>query len=561
MFRGSFFYYHHPQSTCTSHYPYTLSTHKSHKITPTRQLSVLSQVDVVFKQPGRPFVAQSSACEGMFVLSSLLGTLMTHPFMTFSPQNSAIGNLAAKYSYQGHQVNGSQQFGSSSSSFSPSVVRDGGVSAPPTQSRDATSRSRYFPITNQATSENGTILVPNSSPLSQRYSTEYSSPQQSSINPVGPGFVYPHHGAYNGFSGQHLNPGWVHHGNFNTNDPLSRPSGFITSSSSSSSTSSNAIYHASNAPQRHPYAVPTHGRPSVRRTIDDEEDSGSERPRKRLSRRQTPDTENNGVILVGDSSPEREVDAASPAIVRMGQKRRVNAGRRVDSPTPSEDSFPTDGAGPSKPRLVKQALLPPTSPPVSSQLPPGVQEDIRISAMTYPTYHPSVVAAIYKECRFDKKKAELLLSDNSYMQQHLANQNTVTIQSSPPRPVPAVVGRVMEVDEERERARAAEREKAAKSAIYRRRAEMDNLPKLSTPPAAPPVMLVPDTPDSPVVMRRARPKVKRVVDSGSEGESDESSRSLSTIPKPKAGSYRDRALHSFNSLDADALRELTGMFF
>jgi SWI/SNF-related matrix-associated actin-dependent regulator 1 of chromatin subfamily A len=176
--------------------------------------------------------------------------------------------------------------------------------------------------------------------------------------------------------------------------------------------------------------------------------------------------------------------------------------------------------------------------------------------MTFPLHPPALVEEIYRECRYDAKKATMLLTDEDYLK---SRRNRIDAANVLPSSAPVAVGRVTELDEEREKARAAEREKAAKSAIYRRRVEMDSVPRLSTPTASSSVVSIPDTPDSPLVMRRTRPTMKRVVDSASEDESDSDVKILSSKAKPKGVlSFRDRALQSFNNLDKESLRELTG---
>lgn len=366
-------------------------------------------------------------------------------------------------------------------------------SHPPPQSRDATASSRYF----QPAQPNGTVLVPNSSPLAQEKSARPYTPysEMSSRTPVSD----PSHAKV-----------WSMN-RIARADPLSKPSGFVTSTEVNNASNTRQISLADGV--RH----------------EDDGTSDNERPRKR------PNLSTDSFSAVSPGSPP------SPEIVRAGQKRKLAASRTLlsSSSVSSDESLPvaTPFVGSSKSRIVRGA------PPVDSKL-----LNLRVSHAWLPHDH---VDAAYHQAHGDILQATKLLLDPDFSPRAKPTPPVLTPAASTPDSV-RVVGRVREVEEEREAAKMHQREIAAKSSIYKRRATVDQ-PSTSgsVPPASSTVI---DLDSSPVRPRLVRGKPRKVVDSASE---DDESDDEVQLPKD---SPTQQALDSLNTLSSDALIQLTGWY-
>ncbi|KAI5121564.1 hypothetical protein M0805_000745 [Coniferiporia weirii] len=391
---------------------------------------------------------------------------------------------------QNQRPNSQQPFVSSSSTSLPAGMPSG----LPAQSRDATASSRYFPTT----PSNGTVLVPNSSPIAQDSRYQPYQPYQYSSD------VSSIHGPNHRSSWSQSMKGHA--------DPLSRPSGFVASTGVN-----NALITRPNPP-------PT------RRIVDDDEGSDNDRPRKRPNLIQTsPDSPD----AVAPGSP------TSPEIARIGQKRKLASNKSLisSSSLSSDDSLPDAKAllaGPSKSYAVR------ADRPVDTEL-----QKLRVANAWMPTGN---VDAAYHMSNGDIRAAtNLLLNPNFSPPMRQAPSSTPT--SVPD--VTRVVGKVKEVDEEREAKRIHQKEIAAKSSIYKRRATVDQpSPSTSATPMSP---IVADPESSPIRPRPSRSKPrKQIIESASEDESEVE------VEVEQASVSEKKALDNLNSLGVDALRELTG---
>lgn len=450
----------------------------------------------------------------------------------------------------------------------------------PAQSRDATVASRFFANPHQSY---GRVLVPNSSPVHDNFPLDYNTPYIPADAPSTPGFVRSDPSAQRNWN--------------NSPDPLSRPSGFFTSPDGS---------HAR-------FSRPQPG--MIRRDVDDD-DGELGPPRKRVNR----GGQNSEVIdLV--TSP------ASPAIQRRGYKRIYFEPSLVEWSHSSDESESTS-AGNSKPRIVRgqrpgepdtetdedirirrfvichpdkprdrviaaykqcngdvnkassilseASFTIPPGPATSSRKPDsgamgrvaeideepdtetGEANKIRRFVICHPGKPRDLVIAAYKQCNGDVNRASFMLTNESVS---ISPRPT----SSPRKSDSGAMGRVAEIDEEREAAKAATKEKAKKSLIYAKRQNLDAVSVSSvTPPRSSSPVLIQSPPSPDIVRRRVRRTVMNyVIDSGTEFENDDNDNAQ--VVNGKKGSediedyYEMKALESFNTFDCDALRELTGM--
>lgn len=338
--------------------------------------------------------------------------------------------------------------------------------------------------------------MPSSSPLAQeknaRQYTPYSEMTSTSPMPNTP-----------------LTKSWSYSMNARA-DPLSKPSGFVTSTEVNNASSTRQISLADG------------------RRFDDDGASDNDRPRKR------PNLSVDSVIAVSPGSPP------SPEIIRAGQKRKVAASRTLlsSSSISSDESLPAVSslvAGSSKPRIARGAA------PVDSKL-----QNLRVSHAWLPHDHVDVA---YHRSNGNVLQATRLLSDPDFNPKAKPIPPVSMSVTSTPDSI-RVVGKVKEVEEEREAARMHQKEIAAKSSIYKRRATVDQpSPSGSAPP---PSSTVIELDSSPVRPRIVRGNPRKVIDSASEDDQSEDE-----IQLPR-NSPTHKALDSLNTLSSDALVQLTG---
>ncbi|KAG6832596.1 hypothetical protein H0H92_014432 [Tricholoma furcatifolium] len=401
------------------------------------------------------------------------------------------------------QVSTSQKATTASSSAPPTSTLP---FLPPSQSRDATVPSRYFPTT---PSSNGTILVPSSSPLTAdgAYSPyqPYGHPYGYDVAP-GPSDTYSNN--------------WAHRRPM-VSDPLMAPSGFISSGNNP------------NASLRRPWGG------------DSDQVGGVQDgpPRKRVN--------------LGTSHDASDVVTSppSPEIQRPGHRRRMLNHSIDSSSTASDDSLPdvTQAlGGPSKPRIKRRRSLSLDNATNTEATPDTKFIRFRL---TMPMESPRRVEAAWKSAGGDVKKATELLSDSTWV---------------PPPPSPAVteegkdsVGRVKEIEEASKAKREAAKEKGKKSLIYANRPILDlKPPSIATPPQVKRTIdlsaTIPASPETPVVVPRRKRIQKMVVQSDSDEDFEDSSDDDGERQGRVDANDDMRALEYFNTSGADALQELSG---
>ena len=378
--------------------------------------------------------------------------------------------------------------------------------SPPSQSRDASRPSRFFPST---PSSLGNVLIPNSSPLSSHETFEM------------PKRLYTHQFSHDvaSASSSNFNNGWAQPRINLTLDPLTAPSGFIS------------------------HGGPAHA--SLRRQWNGDDQYVQEEgpPRKKVNRRTSDDA-----FITPDSPP-------SPAVQRAGQRRLITTAGIDAMSMSSDDSLQESSrilAGPSKPRLTKHV----PSPSPDSQGISETPQDQRFIGfkMTMPTESVARVQAAWNQAGGDVKRATELLSDRSWS----------------PYPVAAKIeketfGRVKEIDEAFKSQRAALKEKGKKSMIYANRPVLEaKLP--STPLAQKSVIdltaLSPASPFTPAIKVPQRKRAKKlVIDSDSEPDFEGDTCSDDDRDRKRGrleNAYENRAMEYLNSSASEALQELTG---
>lgn len=388
------------------------------------------------------------------------------------------------------------------------------VASPPTQSRDATMPSRFFPAT---PSSPGNILVPSSSPprQDQAIRSQTTPWENDTVGDGIPGLIH---------SNSRLNTAPTRF------DPLSAPSGFMAN---------NGVPHAS--------ITRPSGSNSRRRSESEERDG--EPPRKRINR-----GESSKDPLDLFSVPD------SPDVQRPGQRRMFN-GAATGSPVPSDDSasdLKNGIAGPSKPRILRgtRSPPPPQTTPEQSQ---SETDDAKYThfRFTQPQFTTEEVRAAWTQAGGDVRKASDLLNDPNWKPPSSSPSSHVAQKSRPQE-----VGRVKEIDDAKQAERMAIREKGKKSMIYMARPAGEGKPP-SKPASVPQKAALPlsaHTPASPVITQPRTKRVKRkIIDSDSEDEFVGGREDASLAKRLKEDSnHETRALKYMNSAAAEALQELTG---
>ncbi|TFK25695.1 hypothetical protein FA15DRAFT_703471 [Coprinopsis marcescibilis] len=382
-----------------------------------------------------------------------------------------------------------------------------GYQQQPAQSRDATVPSRFFqPPT---TPNFGKVLVPNSSPeTGPEQNNHYRGASSSSATPA--------------LSAQSsiYRPTWAP---FGGNDPLSSSTAFTSSSSKGNA------------------SLRRHRQEDALTILDDDEP-----PRKKPN--------------LGSSGREAREDITntpSPKIQRGVSRRRATSGSMEisdeEEEVPAIVASPPSGAGPSRPRLVRERPIV-ASPAPSIASTPSMDRGYQIFKMEYPTDPENRVRAAWTVAGGDRSKAVAFMSDPSW---------------APPKPnSPEVerdkeLGRVKELDDANKQQRAAVREKGKKSMIYANRPILDTntatplVSKVATAEVAVASPASPATPFAPPVNRKRRAP-KMVFQSESEHEASESEEERETKKSRVETSYEGRALQYFNNRDIAALIELTG---
>ena len=400
--------------------------------------------------------------------------------------------------------NNHTQFAEASTS---SLPEDSGqlYSPPPSQSRDASRPSRFFPSTLSTLSN---VVAPNSSPL---------SPQETFGMPQHP---YNHQFSHDvaSTSSSTFANGWTQPRINLALDPLTAPSGFVS------------------------HGGPAHASSRRQWNGDDQYVQEEGPPRKKVNRRTSEDA-----FITPDSPP-------SPDVQRAGQRRWITTIGIDATSLSSDDSLQEPSrmfAGPSKPRLTKHR---PSPSPDSHAILETPQDQRFIGfKMTMPTESVARVQAAWNQAGGDVKKATELLSDHGW---------------SPYPVVPAKVeketlGRVKEIDEAFKAQRVALKEKGKKSMIYANRPVLEaKIP--STPLAQKPIIdLTAPSPASPFtpaikVLQRKRAK-KLVIDSDSEPDFEDDSDDDRDRKRGRLeNAYENRAMEYLNSSASEALQELTG---
>ena len=278
--------------------------------------------------------------------------------------------------------------------------------------------------------------------------------------------------------------------------------------------------------------------------MSEDEDGAIEPPRKRINRG-TPDN-------ISASKVVDVVDPTSPEVQRLDRKRRTLHAQGSLQYSDSDGEVPEASsivAGPSKPPAPEIAR--PSAVPK-----PADDQKLRGFLMTYPIELPERVKAAYRACDGDTVRASKLLSDPTFI--------------VPPAPVHTIssqeIGRVKQLDDEREAARIAARERAKKSRIYSQRQNLDQITPVKSVTTSSSSAQITLSPVNSVIPLKLRAIMKnRVVDSGSEAEAEEKDDtdvemvSQENWSRPnKATSLETKALDGFNNHPVDALRELTG---
>ena len=376
---------------------------------------------------------------------------------------------------------------------------------PPSQSRDASRPSRFFPST---PSTLGNVLVPSSSPLSPYHAFEV--PKRPYSHQFG-------HDVASASSSTFTN-GWAQPRINLTLDPLTASSGFISHGGST------------HAPFRRQW------------NEDDQYVQEEGPPRKKVNRRTSEDA-----FITPESPP-------SPDVQRVGQRRRITTIGIDATSLSSDDSLQESSrmlAGPSKPRLTKHRPSPSSDSHPISEMP----QDQRFIGfkMTMPMESAARVQAAWNQAGGDVKKATELLSDRSWSSYPVV----------PAKFEKETLGRVKEIDEAFKAQRAVLKEKGKKSMIYANRPVLEAKTP-STPLAQ--KSLIDLTAPSPVssltpvikVPQRKRAK-KLVIDSDSEPAFEDDNDDGRDRKRGRLeNTYENRAMEYLNSSASEALQELTG---
>lgn len=369
---------------------------------------------------------------------------------------------------------------------------------PPPSSRDATATSRFFPP------ENGSrILVPNSSPLAPDHNYQ-QFPQHNQGSP-------PRYGGSPYWQQQQHQPQFPSQFHQQQYQPQyayqPAPTGYFRDD-------------PLNAPSGFT------SRQSNGRPISEVDGVEYGQPRKRPNLGPPPPSSPDDPLNIIDIP-------GSPEYQRIQRRRLI-------STTSSDESY---AEGSSK-RLRRG-----NSPEAAASA-----EDPRFTRfkMTMPTFPLTSIQAAWQQSGGDVKRATGLLQDPNWRPISVPTERVET-------------GRVKEVDEEHKASRAAAREKAKNSSIYANRvgfgARAQQVATPQKPPPAKPPSIVPETPASPPMPTTRRRRIKRVVESESEGDYEESEPERSPPPVKAFNNHRLRALEFFNAAGLEALQELTGTSF
>ncbi|TFK75361.1 hypothetical protein BDN72DRAFT_832223 [Pluteus cervinus] len=376
---------------------------------------------------------------------------------------------------------------------------------PPSQSRDGTVQSRFFPMT--PSTSLGRVLVPNSSPLQSDDFQRFQPPQ-----PPGNDYdVAPPASAL-------FDDPWSISSRASRMDALTSSSNFLSHG--------NQI-HAS---ARRPWS-------------SDDKEQGEEEgpPRKRLNTGATQD------------APNHMTSPGSPEIQMPGNKRRAAPSVLELHSTSSDESLPeVDSAfnGLSKPRIVRERPTPSGSPSVV----PDPSQDPRFIRfrMTFPMDSPARIQSAWLHAGGDERRATELLSDPSWVPRSPGKIQTQNEN----------MGRVKELDEASKAQKIATKEKGKKSMIYANRTALESNPNRQTistppPPSKAMVELSVASPSTPAIAHPRRRRINAIVDSDSDADTD-SDDDRPNKRNRQEDSDESRTLTYFNSSNSEALQELTG---
>lgn len=357
--------------------------------------------------------------------------------------------------------------------------------------------SRFFTA---SSSSLGTVLAPNSSPLSgeddftsiptsANYIPKTSDVASSSRSMVANSSV-------------RTTPAFGY-------DPLTAPTNFLSrhGSSSSNSLRRNRDYDSNSRPDDEP-------------------------PRKRVN--------------MGTGTPVRDIAPESPELLRVGQHHRTHRTSVDEMSTSSDDYLPdlSSNVASTSTRLRRTRKSPAIEVRMTNE-----QPDQRFIAfkMTHPMEPPSRTLAAWNQAGGDVNKATALMADSSWSPQ---TSPSVDKEGS---------GRVKEIDEASKALREATKAKGKLSMIYANRSNLEA--QQLTPVASHASQRILTSPLSPTtpIAKPSRTKTKKLVIQ-SESEDDDSSIDGS-MPVIVENVHEMKALDYFNKSDGDALRELTGMPF
>ncbi|KAK0212555.1 SNF2 family N-terminal domain-containing protein [Desarmillaria ectypa] len=370
------------------------------------------------------------------------------------------------------------------------------VSSLPSQSRDATVSSRFFPPSTPSPA--GTILVPDSSP---------------NVSPVNHSLLHPNNAGQGGDVAPAVAVVQGGHWNYSSHtggiDPLAGPSGFVSNGRT--------------------------GKGALRRLWDSDDSHGEEPPHKRLN-----------------ASPTNVVNSPdSPAIQRAGQRRR-NIGHTDAQSTASDESLPevaNISADTVKPRIFRgrpSDSAASTSDPLASD-----QKFVRFK-LTMPMESPDRVKAAWLQATGDVRRATSLLSDPDWVAKPFPSPTKAASPS-----IGRVDGYAEST--KAQRAAAKEKGKKSMIYANRPEIDSHGA-STSTPPPSKhtPSASVYAAEPSPVVRPAGRKRAKKVVLDTDSEDASESDDGHQHKRRRQEDTEEARTLAFFNSKDAEALQELTG---
>ncbi|KAF5321430.1 hypothetical protein D9619_001754 [Psilocybe cf. subviscida] len=399
----------------------------------------------------------------------------------------------------------SQNKPSASSSANPSTSSpQSHYAAPPSQHRDATISSRFFPPTPAPAA--GNILVPNSSPI------PLEDPTTKPYQPYG----HSHRRDAPSSSSFSTNARPLSRPAF-TPDPLSTSSGFVS------------------------HSKPAHA--TARRQWSASETTNHDEgpPRKKINRGISDD-----ILSISGSTP-------SPEIQRVGQRRNGASIAPDTMSISSDESLPEAlhiQAGPSRPRVSSaQSSSKPNSQVVVEPTDMGFTL-FKITRAGDPL--PRIIAA-WEQSGGDEQKANMLMS----------NSNWPPAKSQPPTPAQNSRTRELDPPKAPPSQRVTDKERGKLSSIYARRTLLEAKAPVTPPPAvkistststvSSNVMASPMSPALRVPQRKRAKKM--VIDSESEFDDSDGD---ADVNDASASVHEIRALEYLNTSGADALQELTG---